>query len=120
MRRGRSTGTPTKAEAARMDAVKRAGCLCCIARGYPHDPDGSVVDAHHLLSGGIRRGHSYTVGLCIWHHAGRLIVQGWSHADHRARLGPSLAEGSEPFHEAFGDDAALEEMQAELLGEVAA
>ena len=115
MKRGRSTGNPTRAESAWIDAVKRAGCLCCIAKGYPHDPDGSAVEAHHLLSGGIRRGHLHTVGLCAWHHRGRLIVSGWSHAQHRQFLGPSLAEGSVPFHAEFGDDDALMAAQVRLL-----
>jgi hypothetical protein len=115
MKRGRSTGNPTKAEAAWIDTIKRAGCVCCIELGYPHDRDGPMVEAHHLLSGGIRRGHSETVGLCAWHHRGRLIVQGWSHADHRERLGPSLAEGSTTFRERFGDDDELQRKQRALL-----
>lgn len=115
MRRGRSTGNPTRAEREWIDAVKRSGCLCCIARGYRHDPDGPAVEAHHLLSGGIRRGHLFSVGLCAWHHRGRLIVSGWSHAQHRQRLGPSLAEGSVPFHAEFGDDESLMAAQVRLL-----
>lgn len=115
MRRGRSTSNPTAAERAWIDAIKRAGCVCCIARGYPLDADGPAVEAHHLLSGGIRRGHLHTVGLCQWHHRGRQIVYSWSHAQHRGRLGPSLAEGSVPFREAFGDDDALMAAQHRLL-----
>lgn len=79
MRRGRSTCNPTKAEALWLRSVKEAGCVCCAARGYYRQEGGPLAEAHHLLSGGIRR---------------RL-------------LGPSLAEGSVPFHEAFGDDEAL-------------
>lgn len=107
MKRGRSTGNPTLAEAAWLRMVKEAGCVCCAARGYDREPGGPLAEAHHLLSGGIRRGHLHTVGLCAWHHRGRLIVTGWTHATHRQLLGPSLAEGSVPFHEAFGDDDAL-------------
>lgn len=107
MKRGRSTGNPTLAEAAWLRMVKEAGCVCCAARGYYREPGGPLAEAHHLLSGGIRRGHLHTVGLCAWHHRGRLIVSGWTHASHRRLLGPSLAEGSVPFHEAFGDDDAL-------------
>jgi len=106
----------TKAEAARIDAVKRAGCVCCIARGYKPDDDAPAVEAHHLLSGGIRRGHRYTVGLCAWHHRGRLIVQGWDHARHRAELGPSLAEGSVPFAAAFGSDDELLGIADAMIG----
>jgi hypothetical protein len=118
MRRGRSTGNPTKAEAAHIDRIKRAGCLCCLDRGFAHDPDGPAVEAHHLLSGGIRRGHLHTVGLCPWHHRGRLVVQSWNHAKHREVLGPSLSEGSVPFHAEFGSDEELTEKQRALTGEV--
>lgn len=115
MRRGRSTGNPTQAERAWLEAIKTAGCICCYSEGYRHDPDGPAVEAHHLLSGGIRRGHLHTVGLCQWHHRGRLMIPDWSHAQHRAKLGPSLAEGSVPFHRWYGDDDKLMEMQHTLL-----
>lgn len=105
----------TKAEDSHIDAITRAGCVCCIALGYPHDPDGPRVEAHHLLSGGIRIGHAATVGLCQWHHRSRLVVTGWDHAMHRAKLGPSLLDGSVPFHARFGDDASLIEQQAAIL-----
>jgi len=107
MKRGRSTGNQTKDEAKWIGATKRNGCLCCMAMGFEHDPDGPLVEAHHLLRGGIRLGHFWTVGLCAWHHRGRLIVVGWDHAKHRERLGPALEEGSEPFHERFGSDEEL-------------
>ena len=84
-----------------------AGCVCCAARGYYREEGGPLAEAHHLLLGGIRRGHLHIVGLCAWHHRSALIVTGWTHATHRRLLGPSLAEGSVPFHEAFGDDDAL-------------
>ena len=105
----------TKAESIHIDRVKRAGCVCCIAQGYPHNPDGPCVEAHHLLSGSLRIGHEATVGLCLWHHKARLIVQGWSFAEHRAHLGPSLLEGSVPFHDHFGDDDALLQMAADAV-----
>lgn len=115
MKRGRSTGNPTKAESAWLQLVKTTGCICCESEGFAHDPDGAMVEAHHLLSGGIRRGHMHTVGLCQWHHRGRLIVEGWTHTNHRERLGPSLAEGSGPFHRWYGDDDKLMQMQHALI-----
>lgn len=116
-RRNRRPGNRamTAEESAWVDRVKRRGCVCCIARGYPHDPDGPLVEAHHLLSGGIRRGHRHVIGLCAWHHRGRLIVTCWSHAQHRKHLGPSLAEGSVSFHAEFGDDESLMAAQVRLL-----
>ena len=115
MKKGLSTGNQTKAESARIDKIKRAGCICCIARGFEPD-DGTEVEAHHLLSGGIRRGHRYTLGLCLWHHKGRLIVEGWNHARHRLELGPSLLEGSVPFHAEFGTDDELLAANDALIG----
>lgn len=117
MKRGRSTGNPTKSEAAWLQLVKTTGCICCESEGYPHDEDGPMVEAHHLLSGGIRRGHMHTVGLCQWHHRGRPIVEGWSLSDHRQWLGPSLAEGSEPFRRWYGDDDRLMQMQHDLIAQ---
>lgn len=111
-----STTTPTAEEQAHIDLVKKLGCLCCWMMGYPHDIEaGALVEAHHLLSGGIRRGHLFTVGLCLWHHRGRTYVFGWDHGKHRAKLGPSLAEGSDPFHEAFGTDDQLLDFQHRLI-----
>lgn len=115
MRRGRSTGNPTKAESEWLLLVKTTGCICCESEGFRHDTDGPMVEAHHLLSGGIRRGHMHTVGLCPWHHRSRLVVEGWTHAQHRARLGPSLAEGSVPFRKWYGDDDRLMAMQLALI-----
>lgn len=85
-----------------------------MAMGYPHDEDGHVVEGHHLLSGGIRIGHFDLLGLCLWHHKGRLIVNGWTHDTHRRLLGPSLAEGSVPFHDKFGSDDQLLAQQVVL------
>lgn len=111
-----STTTPTKEEQAHIDLVKRLGCLCCWLMGYKHDvEDGPLVEAHHLLSGGIRRGHLFIIGLCAWHHRAQWYVFRWSLQKHRDTLGPSLAEGSEPFHEAFGSDEELLDFQREMI-----
>ena len=48
--------TPTKAEYRRMGIVKENGCVIHM--------DGAPCQAHHLLSGGVRCGHNYVVGLC--------------------------------------------------------
>lgn len=116
MKQGHSTTSMTKEERAWVDLVKRSGCVCCIELGYEHDPDGPMVDAHHLLSGGIRIGHLATIGLCMWHHRGRLIVSVWNHAMHRLNLGPALSEGSDPFHKRFGEDDELMKKQLRILG----
>ena len=112
----------TKAEDAYMLAVKKAGCICCIAQGFrpSGDPESRpMVEAHHLLSGGIRIGHHAIVGLCQYHHRDVLIVNGWDRATHRRELGPSLLSGSVAFHEHFGSDADLLAMQSWLMEQAA-
>lgn len=106
----------TVAEAAHITLVKSKGCVCCIQLGFrPEDEDAWFVEAHHVLSAGLRIGHGCVLGLCPWHHRGVLYIEGLGHNGHRKLLGPSLAEGAGPFHEIFGEDAALLEQQAELL-----
>ena len=120
MKRGRSTGKPTKAEAERIEAVKSGPCVACIVRGESDDaPWGFHVtigcDAHHLLSGGRRIGHMATVGLCAWHHR---AVPDWGCTAKEMRdwYGASLMDGSKTFSKAYGDDDALLKLQNELIG----
>jgi hypothetical protein len=103
----------TTADVARFDAIKSGPCMACIQRGIDVSGQG-LVEVHHLLSGGRRRGHQHTAGLCIWHHRG-VLYWGMTHSEMREHYGPSLAEGSKPFHETFGGDDALLEAQDEWL-----
>lgn len=50
----------TKAEKGWLDAITRYGCICCRLDGYDFTP----AVPHHLLSGGKRRGHLFTIPLC--------------------------------------------------------
>lgn len=103
----------TKAEQARFDAIKQGGCMACMQRGIDLAGQG-LIEVHHLLSGGRRIGHMATVGLCCWHHRAA-IFQFHTHKDMREEYGPSLAEGSKPFHIEFGSDALLLDMQNQIL-----
>lgn len=111
MKRGSSTGKPTKDEAARMDAVKQGPCVACHQRGIAS----WMPEIHHLLSGGRRIGHMATVGLCAWHHRA-VISWGCTGKEMREHFGPSLNEGSKTFHAEFGSDALLLGYQNELIG----
>jgi hypothetical protein len=107
-----STGKRTKAQQLRFDRIKAIGCIACRLRGL----DKRVLcEVHHLLSGGRRLGHDFTVGLCPWHHR-RVPFGDWlDHANCLRLLGPSLAGGSKPFHAEFGSDGDLLKYQNELL-----
>ena len=111
MKRGHSTGKPTKAEAARLDAIKQGPCVACHQRGLPS----WCPEIHHLLSGGRRIGHMATVGLCAWHHRA-VISFSCTGAEMRDHFGPSLNEGSKPFRAEFGADPELLAYQNALLG----
>ena len=86
--------------------IQEIGCVACWMRGIYGNPP----DIHHLLFGGKRMGHRYTIGLCPWHHRG---VSDLSDPD--SILGPSLARGSKPFHAEFGSDEDLLRYQDRLI-----
>ncbi len=64
------------------------------------------ADAHHLLSGGRRRGHDKTVALCKWHHTGE-DIQGIGKDTLYRILGPSYALNKREFEDTFGTDDEL-------------
>lgn len=51
---------PTVAEKAWMDAITRLGCIACHIDGHA----GTPAAVHHLLRGGQRIGHLFTIPLC--------------------------------------------------------
>lgn len=104
----------TKADVARREAIHAGECMACLQRGI-HVAGTGVVQWHHTAG---KQHHDKTCGLCCWHHMGR-EWPGWTKARLREYAGPSLAEGSKPFHDEFGSDAELLAMQNELLREAA-
>lgn len=57
---------PTKYEAERIEAMMRLGCVACAHIGIVH----IAQECHHILSGGRRLGHWFTLPLCRGHHQG--------------------------------------------------
>ena len=123
----------TQSERAHLQRVKEGVCVCCLvlcaAKMLPAkwvmvgNPDSNgwylgLLEAHHLLiAGKVRRGHLFTLGLCLWHHRGKEAPppDGWTHAMLRDRYGPSLMDGSRLFHETYGTDDELLEVQTHFL-----
>lgn len=91
-----------KADLARFDMLHRIGCLCCRRNGTQVFP----AEIHHLLSGGRRRGHQFSLPLCVWHHRG-VVPYGLTSMQMTVDHGPSLARGSKAFHVHFGSDETL-------------
>lgn len=102
----------TKADEARRTAIHAGHCMACIQRDIDMRGSG-YVQWHHTAG---KKHHDLTCGLCQWHHMGRPMF-GYALAYLRKKFGPSLAEGSKPFHREFGSNAELLERQNELLGE---
>lgn len=117
LRSRRSTGKPTKAEAARIDRLKRGECVCCWLNRQQGRPTAFFggCDAHHVLSGARRIGHAATLACCPWHHRGVKPYDGMTDRQATDMFGPSLAHGSKPFHAVYGSDADLLDLQETLL-----
>ena len=105
---------PTKAEKKRMEKIVELGCVCCRMR-LPRKDSHNIGpgECHHLLDGGVRRGHAFTICLCAFHHRGD--DGGWG-KDYAIQFkGQSLAYDARAFHEEFGTDDELLEYQNTLL-----
>jgi len=73
---------------------------------------GQSLEIHHLLSGGRRRGHHFTVCLCHFHHqAKRLVFPDLGYEDHAVAYGPSFGRQPRLFREVYRDDDALLALQ---------
>ena len=106
-----STTTPNRVEAGYIENCKTWECVACAIWEASGEAPPMFVpcfgcDFHHFISGGIRVGHLWGVGLCLWHHR-RVPLDGWSEQAMRRHFGPSLMDGSRTFREAFGTDAEL-------------
>ena len=101
----------TDAEKKRFELIGEGKCLACrikkISRPFP-------AEIHHLLDGGVRIGHSATIGLCPWHHRGVPTSTGMSMVSCEQMYGPSLVQGSKRFKEVYGSNDELLELQNEL------
>lgn len=107
--RSKSLAARTPAQSQRFAAIKEIGCLACLQRNIVN-----ACEVNHLLTGGHRTSHDDTIGLCKWHHRSQIDV-GMTGALMRKVYGPSLTEGSKPFHAEFGSDADLLAEQNRLI-----
>lgn len=103
-----STGKPTKAEAARLDAVHAMPCLACeLERNMLPQPN--RTEAHHLVDKGTRElsgGHMATIPLCGWHHRGELVYPN-SSKSMRTLYGPSMKLSKRDFVISYGTEREL-------------
>jgi len=107
-----STPSPNQADKKRFELLHEIGCVACSMWGFF-----SPCQIHHLLSGGIRRGHLYTIPLCPYHHVGQ-VDHGRNIRHMATLLGPSLALESKRFHLVFGSDDELLAKANEAIGKL--
>ena len=115
MKKGRSTGAPTKEEEKLHRAIRDLGCICCWMVGIGPVP----CAIHHLTVGGKhgqkRRGHEFVIGLCDWHHQGYLPQDCSSVKEAEEWYGYSYARTPAKFRQSFGNDDELMEVQHAML-----
>jgi len=108
-----NTATQTKADRDRLSAISEMRtCLCCALEGWHDVP----VTIHHITQAGRRMKdeHQHTLGLCAWHHLG-IYNQGMSRKAAESHFGPSLAHSKALFHERYGTELQLLQVQDALV-----
>lgn len=113
---------PTKAERKRMERIVELGCVACRIEsdrmGHGQWCVCGPPEVHHLLDGGVRRGHSATICLGAFHHRGWIVVPGaLSRRQATEWFGPSLYHDARAFHERYGSDDELLAYQNHFLAE---
>lgn len=111
-----STGKPTKAEQARLDALHDMPCIACEIeadwakqRGETPLSQPMRTEAHHLTDKGYRShsgGHMATIPLEGWHHRGELLYP-LSEREMKQLYGPSLALHKREFKATYGSERDL-------------
>lgn len=104
------TKKPTKEEQRRFQAIQSIGCLPCRMEGLFNVP----CEIHHVVEGAYRRGHSYTYGVCPYHHRG-LTPEGLIEDTAYKIAGPSMALNKKQYQERYGTEQELLWEQERLI-----
>lgn len=79
----------TPIEQDRIERIKDMGCICCRLLDLTSK---TQLEIHHILIGGRKASHWYTLCLCWMHHQNRSISGLWT----------SIAQGSKAFNRVHG------------------
>lgn len=99
-----STGKPTKAEHDRIARMMALGCLPCASLGLFSLPR-SKLECHHILSGGKRISHWYTLCLCKGHHQGIWTAEQCERFKEALRV--AISDGRKAFRAVYGTELDL-------------
>lgn len=105
-----SLRAPTRYEAERIEALQKLGCVACAVLGVPNI---NHLELHHILDGGIRMGHWFTIFLCRGHHQGDWSCEqlGWIAPKQRF----AISDGRKRFNRVYGSERQLWERCQEKL-----
>jgi hypothetical protein len=85
-----------------MEAISNMPCPCCAQLGYYTH---GKCHVHHLLRGGKRMGHWWTLNICPGHHIGQWAE--WQlESLHKEEL-VSIASGRKVFEGSYGTEKAM-------------
>jgi hypothetical protein len=107
-----------KSERLRNDRMMQLGCIVSRIRkdrGLAV-PTRGAVQCHHIVEGGKRLGHGYTIPLNVWYHLGFVPFQCADAEEAIAMYGASLVHGRPLFIASHGTERELWEMTQSLLG----
>jgi hypothetical protein len=106
-----STGKQTAEEAARIKFIMSLSCAVCALHG---DVSKRPLECHHIVRGGKRLGHWYTLQLCIGHHRGLWLKTETLLPRYRV----AISDGRQAFRRAHGgyDDLQIWQRQQVVLG----
>lgn len=96
-----STGKPVKHEQKRIDSMLRLGCVACAVIEIPY----AIAEVHHLLDGGHRMGHWYTIPLCSGHHRGVWSLDQRQAIERYYRI--AISDGRKVFVRIYGTERSL-------------
>lgn len=105
-----SAKSANKAERDRWDSFRHVGCI--VTRLFHQSY--AEYDVHHLVEGGRRLGHRYTIPLSPWFHRG-IPPEFMTARQAELELGPSFALNKKAFIERFGTERQLLDEVNEMI-----
>lgn len=106
-----------KADKERFEIIVEIGCLPCLLERI----HGTPCQVHHATDCGHRiedegSEHRYTYGNCLWHHSGELNGTCRGSVQYAEKLyGPSLRLSSRAYHERYGSERELVQVEDALI-----
>jgi len=100
-----------KADSVRIGRMMLLGCCACAVIGIPNHHQ---IECHHILDGGRRMGHRFTIPLCKGHHQGYFTPD--QHLILKSEQLVSIAHGRPLFIKVYGTERKLLEAIDFLLG----